>query len=1634
MSENRIRGTLSSKKGMLGQLNKQVLPIVYEGDITDTIKVIVDNKTKKISAQLIGGSVAGAGSVRFDVIQKLDDIQKERARKNIGAVEANKSIPSSTEHVLVRYDSKGLVVDGRKIDKDDLPNKLNGVTFVGETTFDKDVQFNANIIQKGATYELHGTKIYSKNDYIFMREGATRGLSDNEYTGLVASDYDGDGSYGALIYDRNGIARVGDIEFKWEVVNPKPKDYEKAKGYYYLDELGRYISIADDTVTPEFYETIDKVYKNSVVSSNTQAIATRLEEGDENLVDTKLVIWDEKNHILTAPYFEYNQTKDTSEPSADDGQFTYISSIEVDQNGRVSKTNQRTSTIKKSWRPVKVNDREFLIATDGKTINFKDGSSIIIEETTSSGEVKISINNKIVANQANGTDALQFLYYNTEGIVTGVKETAKRKKVKLSTTSAEKLLSTVYGIDDVDLILYGPERQVSTSDLKRYILGSALTSDMANTDTNSKVFMQSGKLHSNNSEVVNLADDQAITGVKHLKNGLKFTANNKLEVISSTGTPVTTIDINTDGSTTFNQNIQLKQNQIKTSAGNTLSFSDENAHIASTNTEQEITGKKTISGETVINHNIDVSTDNQFNIGASDKRLNTIYAVEFNGNSTSSDKVNHTLKYQSGVNETQEYDGSIARDLTDKVVDVFKDQTINGKKTFNHLVTMNEGTDVTGAVNINGDLHITGDIVQEGSAYETHAEHLYTSKDVLITRDGATKALASDEYSGVVAQKYDGTNDGGLIFDNAGVARVGDIIYNAETGKIEITDTQPLATREEAPVDTALAIWDKNTNRFVTDSHIKVVNSKLLYNDSEVVNLADDQVLTGHKKFNGNVTLNSDVFTDVDEAVDLGTADKKFGTIYANTFSGNATSADKVNHTLSYYKNATEKEQYNGSADRDIGDKVVNLFNDQDIAGVKTFNDDIILANTKTLKGKLANGTLANIFNISASNNATFGGAGIGYVAFYNNIQPSSANNGVINIGSQLSLWKDIYLSGSLKDNTYSVTVANIVDKNTAQTITGKKTFSNVENTYGVNYVNNDQIRPILIGNNDTNLQSLRAAKDFGYNAGNNTLYTTNIKVSGNVTDGSNTKTVKQIVDTVNKVDTMEVSAQENRIETITVNKEVITIDANKNVDIPEASDTNFGVIKLESGTGIWKNSNGALYVAKATNEEIAALKNNYKAIVPSNLTVAVRTVGDPIYVDFTSDQTISGKKTFSNTIVGNSGAIISGDLTVSGNIYQEGETYETHSQKVYSTNDYIYLREGAKSALTDNKYTGLEFINYDGTNNGRLVVDNKGIARVGDVGDEQPLATREETPLTNGYAQWDETNSRFKTISVETLRANVGTNVTANSNALQFVSYNKDGFITGNIKTVYNKVISINGVNRNVITDQDSNLTPFYAPENAGNMDGDIVMWDAETGKPKWGTSASSVVVIDNLNADVFQDGQALSAHQGYVLDNKKVDIENINTIEGTQYVQAIKYLNNKLIHIMSSEQDDTKSNLVWINVSPLSVDTNALINISNPDATISFNTSEGVRSTYINSSTNDGIIYYNAKLHNLRGDSSETGLQIDAINKNVAPEVESDNFNLGKTGSRFNNLYLKGKLTDNTNSFTVAEALEAMSTEWCV
>lgn len=122
-----------------------------------------------------------------------------------------------------------------------------------------------------------------------------------------------------------------------------------------------------------------------------------------------------------------------------------------------------------------------------------------------------------------------------------------------------------------------------------------------------------------------------------------------------------------------------------------------------------------------------------------------------------------------------------------------QDATADGKKavikTDETVVRTNKANQI-----INGNVTIGGNVTVNGTVTSVSAQNLKVKNKLIVVAEGNTVTLTSP--AGLLAPKYDGTNNGALVFDGTGTAYVGDVVLTAD-GDIDVakSDLQPLATR-----------------------------------------------------------------------------------------------------------------------------------------------------------------------------------------------------------------------------------------------------------------------------------------------------------------------------------------------------------------------------------------------------------------------------------------------------------------------------------------------------------------------------------------------------------------------------------------------------------------------------------------------------------------------------------------------------------------------------------------------------------------------------------------------------------------------------------------------------------------------
>lgn len=74
--------------------------------------------------------------------------------------------------------------------------------------FDADIEINGNITQRGDAYETHAEQVYTKKDFVILRDGAITGLANGEISGFKTLLADG---FSNTLFgvDNSGLVKVG---------------------------------------------------------------------------------------------------------------------------------------------------------------------------------------------------------------------------------------------------------------------------------------------------------------------------------------------------------------------------------------------------------------------------------------------------------------------------------------------------------------------------------------------------------------------------------------------------------------------------------------------------------------------------------------------------------------------------------------------------------------------------------------------------------------------------------------------------------------------------------------------------------------------------------------------------------------------------------------------------------------------------------------------------------------------------------------------------------------------------------------------------------------------------------------------------------------------------------------------------------------------------------------------------------------------------------------------------------------------------------------------------------------------------------------------------------------------------------
>lgn len=200
-----------------------------------------------------------------------------------------------------------------------------------------------------------------------------------------------------------------------------------------------------------------------------------------------------------------------------------------------------------------------------------------------------------------------------------------------------------------------------------------------------------------------------------------------------------------------------------------------------------------------------------------------------------------------------------------------------------------------------------------------------------------------------------------------------------------------------------------------------------------------------------------------------------------------------------------------------------DLTSAQTITGLKTFIDSIELSNGNSSDRHILLKQDSNgYFDIDLQNN------GRGYIGNISSFRPRTDN--VADVGSQYVYWRDIYFKGKLKSATNSVGLDEIATTNTDQTITGTKTFSQINfdsNMWIAKIGSGLAVRvesgryPFIFYSDVTNVgRNLIPSYDDEIDIGSTSNRVKDICLSGKIKDGTNEVAIGNLIPKVIKLDT----------------------------------------------------------------------------------------------------------------------------------------------------------------------------------------------------------------------------------------------------------------------------------------------------------------------------------------------------------------------------------------------------------------------------------------------------------------------------------------------------------------------------------
>lgn len=168
-------------------------------------------------------------------------------------------------------------------------------------------------------------------------------------------------------------------------------------------------------------------------------------------------------------------------------------------------------------------------------------------------------------------------------------------------------------------------------------------------------------------------------------------------------------------------------------------------------------------------------------------------------------------------------------------------------------------------------------------------------------------------------------------------------------------------------------------------------------------------------------------------------------------------------------------------------------------------------------------------------------------------------------------------------------------------------------------------------------------------------------------------------------------------------------------------------------------------------------------------------------YTKAQTDSLLSGK-------FDKAGGSITGNVSIGGNLTVLGTEFIADVQTVQIKDNLAVINYGETGAGVTAGFSGWEIDRGTATHYRFGFTESVGYFQVGKIGSLQTVATREDVPLSNGFARWNATLKRFDTVVINNI-------VTGTGAAGQISYWNGTGSQAGSANFIWDNNLKVRGV-----------------------------------------------------------------------------------------------------------------------------------------------------------------------------------------------------------------------------------------------